>query len=77
MTISQKLRIAQKNHLGEKLASDQFQLSLHIWPLLKKIEFFGAQTRYDILRPSSVSGHCPSIRSRWPLLRGGGRSAYP
>ena len=42
--ISQKLRIAQKkNHLCKKLASDQFQSTLQILPLLKKVKFFGAQ----------------------------------
>ena len=37
--ISQKLRIAKKNHLCKKWASCQFQSTLQIWPLLKKVKF--------------------------------------
>ena len=43
VTISQKLRIAQKKRLCKKWASGQFQFTLQIWSFLKKVEFLGAQ----------------------------------
>ena len=43
--ISQKLGIAQKNHLRIIGASDQFQSSQQIWSLLNKNEFFGNPKR--------------------------------
>ena len=37
------LRIAHKNHFCKKWASDQYQSSMQIWPLIQKIELFIAQ----------------------------------
>ena len=50
MTISQNLRIAQKNYLCKKSASGQFQYTLQIWPLLKKVKFLGPHLdmKYEI-----------------------------
>ena len=41
--ISQKLRIAQKTHSGEKSLSDQFQSFQLIWLLLNKAKIFVAE----------------------------------
>ena len=32
---------------------------------------------YEILRPTFFLGHCEAFISGWPLLKGGGESAYP
>ena len=75
----------KKGHSCKIGASDQFQPTLLIWPLLKKVEFFGAQNApfwtpaapkrdmmwHEILRPSLFLAHSASFRSRWSLLKEG------
>ena len=51
--ISQKLRIEKKNHLSKKWASGQFQSTLQIWPLLKKVEFLSVQNA-PFGRPNAI-----------------------
>ena len=83
--ISKTKNCTKKSHACEKWAPDQFQSTLQVWPLLKKIEkrYFWTPTApkrdmvwYEILRPSIFSAHCASFMSRWPLLRGWGRGLH-
>jgi len=70
--------------LGGFYPVTQFQSTLQIWSLLKKIEILGAvgvlldgaQSRYEILLPSLVSVYCASFMSRWALLSGGGSGGH-
>ena len=85
LTISEKLRIAQKKIIQAKHERQincnlpckfcNFWRKLNFWaPNTPLLDVHGAQTQYDVicnLRPFLFSAHCASFISRWLLLRGG------
>ena len=82
MTISQKLRSAQKKiiyaknerQVNSKLPCKfgHFRRKLNFWvPKTPLLDARGAQTHYQILRPYLFSAHCEYFMLRWPLLNWG------